>query len=223
MPKILFVAIWVICVPVYIVLEMVNLTGADFTLRNFPIDIRKHLAVFDTMDNNNATYIVEILVDIPDTADTGKLIKWDDGYPGHSFIRLTKSTRDTSVQRSLGFYPAGGSKTLFMNGSVKSKLLDDCDHAFDAKLFEEISAKEFANTIHWLITNSNGLYYDINDFNCTDFAVFVFNLARTGAKIKLEKQKILHGAITMCTPNRLYDHIHEMVRHSINTDESVKK
>jgi hypothetical protein len=117
-----------------------------------------------------------IYSDIPVNGDPSQLFDWSTGACGHSFIQLAKTNGSTTIQQNIGFYPSSGWKSIEANGPVASKLVDNAGHEFNASLTVSLDATHFQSALNEIEYQEN-MKYDIDNFNCTDFALSVFNIA----------------------------------------------
>ncbi|MGN7784865.1 hypothetical protein ACTJIJ_10070 [Niabella sp. 22666] len=93
--------------------------------------------------------------------------------PGHTFIRLSIMQNGTNYEQYFGFYP----KTSLKGSSsipTASVIKNDRDHEYNASITRTIDVSTFYQTvskaIQWSIKD-----YDLDDYNCTDYAVGLFN------------------------------------------------
>lgn len=139
------------------------------------IDIAKYIKCFSTLSNTGATFKITIYSDIPVNNDPNELFSFTTGDCGHTFLQLSKSNGSTVVQQNIGFYPQIGWKSL-ANSPTPSKIVDNAGHAFNASLTITVDATHFQNALNEM-QNESTEKYDIDDFNCTNFALSVFNVA----------------------------------------------
>lgn len=142
---------------------------------NDPIKVEDYIKCFSTIPDANATYKITLLSDIPVNGDPSKIFNWNTNSPGHSFIQLNKSNGNQSVQQNIGFYPQIGWKSL-SDFSVDSKIVDNAGHEFNASLSLTINSSQFQAALN-KIQAISGNDYNLTTWNCTDFALSVFNAA----------------------------------------------
>lgn len=88
---------------------------------------------------------------------------------GHSFIGITQGDNTSTF----GFYP-NSDNTSPWNTEAPPIFGDDSSHPFDVSLTINISASQLNNILNLAINFNDN--YDLNDNNCTDFAIQTANL-----------------------------------------------
>ncbi len=163
----------------------------------------QYLKCFGNLPAEGATYQISILSDIPVNGDPSVMFDWKTGSPGHSFIQLKETSGGTSIQQNLGFYPTTGWKTPA--GPTTSKMLDNAGHEFNAELTITVSAEQFQNALTKM--QEFGIrQYDLATFNCTDFALAVFNAANP-EQLSVPQYTIPGNSQSSNTPQGLYNEI----------------
>lgn len=194
-------------------------TGSVPTIRidvdqpeNVPaIDVKKYLNCFGSTQSPDATYTVTIATDIPVDGDPSRLFNWSDASPGHTYIELYKNDDASSglIQQNIGFYPNSSWKVT-SGGDVSSKIGDDAGHEYNARYTISVTASQFQsalNTVQGLSTHN----YNIAAFNCTDFALAVFNAA--GGNLSIPQYQIPgypNGTTGSNTPQGVYQQLSAM-------------
>ncbi len=141
--------------------------------------------LFNCFDNIPAfpgtTYEISLNSDVPINSIPGAVINFL-GSPGHAFITITKRNGNIAVSQSFGFYP---NEIGF--GNVPSKIVDDGEHEINAQIKIPMTQFEF-NSIRANAVYYASLPYNLENNNCTDFALNLFNLARdSNNQILLQK------------------------------------
>lgn len=174
------------------------------------IDLSKYLKCFENIPDNGATCSIEIFTDIPVDNDPTKLFDWQTRSPGHTFIQLKKSNGTQHVIQNIGFYPSSNWKNILDADPVDSKFVDDGGHEFNASLKMNLTPYQL-NLILIKAKELSGLKYDMDQFNCTDYALEVFNAARTN-EIDIPRYGIPGGVGTYPsrTPQGLYTMLNQM-------------
>ena len=215
-----------------------NLGGAGFfPAEDFPllidfetewsnpaIDIEKYLKCFDAIPDAGATCSIEIFADIPVDSDPNKLFNFESGSPGHTFLQIKKSNGSQSVMQNIGFYPKDGWKTLMTNAPVEGKLVDNSQHEFNASFKMYLSPENFKSTLNEILYLSRFIKYDIDNYNCTDFALDVFNKTRAD-KLEIPLYDIPSNlpSTGTRTPQGLYNKLKSMQqsRHPESSNISI--
>jgi hypothetical protein len=175
------------------------------------INVDQYLKCFSGIPDQGSTCSIEIFTDIPVDSDPGKLFNWNTESPGHTFLQLKKLNSDGTqmVIQNIGFYPKANWKNILDADPVDSKMVDDGDHEFNASLKMKLSPFSFSSVLG-KIKELSTLKYDMDEFNCTDFALEVFNYVRTPLEIP---QYAIPGGIgtnASNTPQGLYVKLRDM-------------
>lgn len=171
------------------------------------INLQQYLKCFSYISNSNATYTIAILTDIPVNGDPNKLFDWRTLSPGHTFLQFKKTNGSESVQQSIGFYPQVGWKAIEASAPVASKFVDNQGHEFNASLTIIVNPDKFQRALNEAAYLST-MRYDIDNFNCTDFALAVFNAA-SGEPLLIPKYHMpgsMYGEVSN-TPQGLYNEL----------------
>lgn len=171
------------------------------------IDVSKYLKCFDNIPDDGATCSIEIFTDIPVDSDPTKLFNWNTQAPGHVFLELKKSNGTQSVQQSIGFYPQANWKNILSADPVTSKMVNDGGHEFNASLKMTVTPFSLRSAIT-RIKELSTMKYDMDEFNCTDFALEVFNYVRT--PLEIPQYVIPGGVYATNTPQGLYNKLTDM-------------
>jgi hypothetical protein len=171
------------------------------------IDLQKLFNCFNQVPDNGATYKIKICTDLPNNNNPNHLVTTG-GSVGHAFITLTKTNGNVSVTQSFGFYPTDGVKSIGMSPQP-SKINDNGSHEYNASMEMPISIGQFVWVKSAAILNATN-QYDLNGYNCTDYALQIFNGVRQNDPIVVPDW---HGAGTGfnygTTPNGLYFKLQE--------------
>jgi hypothetical protein len=170
------------------------------------IDPKKYTDCFGSIPDGPTTlYTVTISADLPTDGHPEIFYNWDDGSPGHAFIELSKSTPAGGVTQNFGFYPTSSYKLMALeNITLGSKLVDDGGHEYQARYTISVTAAQFQAAVN--AVNAAQSLYNVCFFNCTDFALGVFNAA--GANFTIPQHVIPgFGSDGSNTPQGLYEKI----------------
>jgi hypothetical protein len=169
------------------------------------INVEAYLKCFDQLPDAGSSCSVEILTDIPVDDDPYKLLNLQIGSPGHTFLRFTKKNGTRTVIQNIGFYPKSGWKTTLTNAPIEAKFVDNGNHEFNASLRMAVTPEAFRATLNKLRQMSKYPRYDIDEFNCTDLAMAVFNETRN-TKLQIPLYQIPGGMAVdgTSTPQGVY-------------------
>ena len=148
----------------------------ELTVVADPIDLAKRFECFNSVPNNAFTiYTAKLYAELPDKDRPAALLTT--GFvPGHTFITLTKANGVNTVSQTFGFYPKNHIKASFQV-PVKSMVIDNGEHNYHASLVMTVNANQFAAMMDEAI-NAAKNDYDMTRYNCTNFALDVFNKGR---------------------------------------------
>jgi hypothetical protein len=128
---------------------------------------------FSPLDGK-AVYSISICADIPDDNDPDRVYYKKE--TGHVFLILQKtdSSPDAkSMTQVFGFYPRRPVSSIVFK-TVRCDILDNSKRRYNVSLTREINADEF----RFLLQTAADLArkrYNLNRYNCYDYAVEVFN------------------------------------------------
>jgi hypothetical protein len=145
------------------------------------IDPKKFTDCFGTVSDNLATCSITISADLPVDGHPETFFNWTDRSPGHAFIELNKSNPYGSVSQDIGFYPNTSFKVL-TGDNIGSKIVNDGGHEYQARYTITVTPAQFQAAIDKLNAASTN-DYNVSHYNCTDFALEVFNAAGGGFSI----------------------------------------
>jgi hypothetical protein len=190
---------------------------------NPAIDVNQYIKCFSSIPDAGATCTLKILTDIPVDKDPNVFFDWGNGSPGHTFLQFTKTNGSISVQQNIGFYPDQGWKTGLTPAPVKGKFVDNASHEFNASLAMPLSPEKFQTALTRLAYLARFVQYDIDDYNCTDFALEVFNRVRVGNEIIIPMYDIPGGAAPRgtSTPGGLYQTLKTMKSKGDNEAKNI--
>lgn len=147
------------------------------------IDIEKYIKCFTSIPDAGATCSIEIFTDIPVDSDPNKIFDIGTRSPGHTFIQIKKSNGAQSTVQNIGFYPKTGFKNVLTNAPIDGKFVDDGTHEYNASLFKSLTPEALASTLIKIQNLAGFIKYDVDNYNCTDFALDVFN--KTGFNLSI--------------------------------------
>lgn len=151
-------------------------TSVEINLQNDIINC------FNTASNDSGTHSITLYVDQPvANSNSTYTINGIDVEVGHSFVSIQQILNGVTNIKTFGLYPSEGVSPD--NPSSTPIFFDDGGHNFDVSITIQVSPATFDNVIYY-ITHINqyiGNYnYNLNSFNCSDFALNVFNISGAG-------------------------------------------
>jgi hypothetical protein len=183
--------------PIYVDFEPVENRDA--------IDIAKYLKCFSNIPDAGSTCSIEILSDIPVDNQPDKFFDWTTGSPGHTFLHLKKANGEQVASQYIGFYPSTEWKTIVYT-PVEGKFADNSNHEFNASLKRDVNPSQLQVAINKIQDLSKTVKYDVDDYNCTDFSLDVFNSVPNVNPLVIPKFSIPLGGFqhTTSTPQGVY-------------------
>ncbi|MEI9945850.1 MAG: hypothetical protein WDN26_16720 [Chitinophagaceae bacterium] len=176
------------------------------------IDLEKYIKCFDNVPDAGATCSIEIFTDIPVDGDPTKLFNWRTGSPGHTFLQLKKVNGAQSVCQNIGFYPKTAWKVTSTSAPVDGKFVDNAHHDFNASFKAEVSTSWLRGGLLYIKSLIPTVKYDIDDYNCTDWALNVFNFTAPTSELQIPRYS-LPGSVSMYgsnTPQGVFVKLREM-------------
>lgn len=176
------------------------------------IDILKYINCFNSIPDAGASCKITIFTDIPVNGDPTKFFDWKNGSPGHTFIQFQKVNGSQQVSQNMGFYPASGWKTAVSPAPIEGKFVDNHHHEFNASYEKTITPSQLQSGLLEIMQRRN-MRYDIDDNNCTDWAIAVFNATLAGQEdLEIPLYNIPGGEAPYgtSTPQGLYNKLREM-------------
>lgn len=178
-----------------------------------PIDLEKFVKCFAAIPDAGATCSIEIFADIPVDSDPNKIFNYTSRSPGHTFLNIRKSNGTQSVSQNIGFYPKAGWKSILTSAPIDGKFVNNSQHEFNCGFKINITPAQLqAAIMEMLRTRSNK--YDIDNYNCTDWAMDVFNAAGGNFQIPLYDIPGNTMSLGTRTPNGIYNKLQEMKRQN---------
>lgn len=172
-------------------------------------DAKKYMDCFDNLPDVGATCTITISTDVPVDNRPDAFFDPAAGAVGHTFIELWKMTPSGQlITQTIGFYPEGSFKAA-TGLNVESKIVDNAFHEYNARYTISVTPTQLRAAINQVRTLEHH-NYNLATFNCTDFALAVFNAA--GGNLTIPKYQIpAYGTSTGSnTPQGLYQKLMEM-------------
>lgn len=204
--------------------EVINsdalLVDYEFVENLSPIDVSKFLKCFSTVPDEGSTCSIEIFSDIPVDNNPNKLFNWQTQSPGHTFVQIKKTNGNQSVMQNIGFYPMHNWKLVLTTAPIEGKFVDNGEHEFNASLKMSLTPEDLKKTLDEMSYLSGSIKYDIDEFNCTDFALDVFNASRISNPLEIPKYDIPGGTAPdgSNTPQGLFNKLKSMQASGIESE-----
>ena len=165
--------------------------------------LNKMLDCFNRVANaSGTTYKMTISSDLPENDHPDHLVTLG-AAPRHSFITLEKSDGTTTVTKSFGFYPVQGWSSIFMQ-PVPSQIEDNFDHEANGTVQTSVTGVQFDASIAQAMNLASNKYYDLNNYNSTNFALDIWNSAHPSNQINVPDWVTPAGINYGKTPNGLW-------------------
>lgn len=132
-------------------------------------DLLKYLSCFD--QGKGGTLILYVDQPQPGSDNPFTLL----GLMGHVFIGLEQTVNGATIRRTMGF--AANERVTPLRTTAPSTLGDDSGRGYDVKLSIELNSTQFSNAILQALLHQP--VYDLENYNCTDFALDVAQAAGT--------------------------------------------
>lgn len=155
------------------------------------IDVWKFFNCFDQVPSSGANYTIKLCVDIPSNNNPQASSTSSGSSAGHTFLTITKSNGASKITQSFGFYPKSEPSFLDPFGSVSSTIKDNGGNEYNAAIEMNISQSQFDLIKNNAISKST-LQYNLGNYNCTNYAMDVFNSIRS-TPITISPYKIYLG------------------------------
>lgn len=154
------------------------------------VDLTRMFKCFDYVSSSGATYSVKLCVDIPSNANPLATTGGSSASSaGHTFLTVVKTNGATSVTQSFGFYPQSEPSFLDPFGAVASSIKDNASQEINASMQMTLTENQFnilkQNAIAWSKNK-----YQLGDYNCTNYALDIFNSLRS-SPIQIQPYKVV--------------------------------
>lgn len=143
-----------------------------------PIPIQVYLEKYALVpDNERTSYLVELLVAVPDTNHPQRMFSWTNGKLGHVFLGLSKSNGSKEVAEYLGFYARSPVMAITTGKAVASGIRDNEGHYYNAAIGMHLTAAQF-DTVLACLQRNGSKSYSLLKYNCVNFSLDAFNSVR---------------------------------------------
>ena len=141
------------------------------------IDVAKYFNCFNNVPSTGATFTVTLCADVPSNSNPGASANYSAVSAGHTFLTVTKVSGGEKVSQSFGFYPKEFPGKTDTFSPLTSTMRDNGVREINASLEMKITEDQF-RTIKEKAIELSSKKYELGDFNCTDYAMDVFNSVR---------------------------------------------
>lgn len=174
--------------------------------RNFEsnpvVDVQKMIDCFNSIPDQGATCSIEIMTDIPVNDNPGYLTDHNRTYAGHCFLQIKKSNQGKFITQNIGLYPKTSIKSIATTAPIPGRFVDDKMHSYNASMKIDINFVQLAVVLNAIRKyGATGPKYDIDSYNCTDFALNIFNLVRAGDPLVPDKYQLPGAPATVSGSN----------------------
>lgn len=172
-----------------------------------PINIQEVLNCFNNIPSNTqTTYKVTIHSHLANPSNAYQVYNVSDNDPGHAYITMQKTNGSATRSLTFGFYPNAGSWMTAIKDAENSAIGQENPQTRRSDGSYTISVSEAAfNNARNVALTSAAKKYDLNDFNCTNYAIGVFNAAMGGTGLQVPNSPIGYK-----TPSSLYLRLSDM-------------
>lgn len=151
------------------------------------VDISKYFECFYNIPSDGAAYSIKLCTDVPSNNSPGSSANFSAVSAGHTFLTITKENDGQKVVQSFGFYPGTELSLWDPFKTVPSEMKDNGAQEINASIEMSITSQQFEVVKYMAIALANH-QYELADYNCSDYAVDVFNSVRENPlKIPLYK------------------------------------
>ncbi|MFC3356040.1 hypothetical protein [Sphingobacterium zeae] len=172
-----------------------------------PIDIQELLNCFNNIPSNaQTTYKVTIHTHLANPSNPHQVYNASQSDPGHAYITMQKTNGSATRSTTFGFYPSAGTWMTAIKDAENSAIGQENPQKrrSDGSYTITVSEAAFNNARNAALAGS-AKQYDLNDYNCTNFALQVFNAAMGGTGLQVSNSSIGYK-----TPSSLYLKLSEM-------------
>ena len=182
------------------------------------IDLAAFFTCLTAIPDAGATYSMTLCTDLPENSNPDAILN-SSFSPGHTFITLTKTNGNTSGSLSFGFYP-NSSALSAINIPVPSMIQNDGNtgHEYNASItLHNLSVATFQDIQTRAINAANAHSYILTEYNCTNYALDLFNSATVNPIVVPDWLGPITGFNFGKTPNGVYKALYNMQGRT-NTD-----
>ena len=153
------------------------------------VQLSKMFRCFDYVPSGGASYSIRLCTDIPNNQNLNMSANFSSASAGHTFLTITKSNGSTRITQSFGFYPSQEPSLLDPFATVPAAIKDNGFQEINASIEMNIKESEFSMVKQSAIALA-AKSYELSDYNCTSFALDIFNSVRTNP-IQLQSYHVI--------------------------------
>lgn len=186
------------------------------------VNLSQRLKCFDPISTTPDTKY-KVTIHVHDAVAGSPNIDYSRGQVGHAYITMEKTTGTSTQSLTFGFYPNQDSWITVTNNAVASAIGEEAANNIrrsDIRYTVDISSSDFSN-LSFKARDSATKFYDLNDYNCTNYAIEVFNAAMSSDK----KLSVPNSSTTgYKTPSALHKKLADMKQQGTPgiSDQSIK-
>jgi hypothetical protein len=170
--------------------------------QNPVIDIQKMIDCFNSIGDQGAVCSIELMADLPVNDHPTFLTDQRRTYAGHCFLQLKKSNQGKSMTQNIGLYPKSSIKSIATTAQIPGRFVEDNWHAYNASIKINLNFIQLSVILQEIKKiNAGGPKYDIDNFNCTDFALKIINLVRPNDPLEPQTYQLPGGPATATGTN----------------------
>lgn len=193
---------------------------------NSVVDILKMIDCFNSIPDQGAVCSIELMADLPVNDHPTYLTDRRKTYAGHCFLQLRKSNQGKSIIQNIGLYPKSSLKSIATTAPIPGRFINDAWHAYNASIKISLNFVQLSTILQEIKRiGAAGPRYDIDDFNCTDFALKILNLIRPTDPLVPQTYQLPGGpATTKGTnlPQGVYRELINRIKRSPSDRKSIK-
>lgn len=145
---------------------------------NLPVvNVQRLFACFDLIPDAGASYSVQLCVDVPLNGNPAASSNTFAFSAGHTFLVVNKTTGGQSVTQCFGYYPTSTISAWNPYSPISSVIRDNSRQEINGSLTMYLTKDQFSK-LRDAAVNLATQPYMLDQSNCTDYALNVFNTNR---------------------------------------------
>jgi len=173
-----------------------------------PINLQQLIDCFNTIPSTaQTTYKITLHTALAEPGKPYQVYNATDKTPGHAYITMQKTNGAATRSLTFGFYPTADSWMSVLKNAEDSSIgkEDDEKRRSDASYTLNVTSTAFNNARNVALSGSLQKY-DLNNFNCTNYAIQVFEAAMGGGT----GLQVPNSSVGYKTPSSLYLRLSDM-------------